>query len=83
MVGSETWEQAQAYCQQLPRQLTDAHILSIPDRYPACQFGLGSAWKYTSKSVSAPVFLRFAAYCPPEALLVRRFKAMGAGISNL
>ncbi|KAI9135738.1 o-succinylbenzoate synthase [Acaryochloris sp. CCMEE 5410] len=63
--GSETWEQAQAYCQQLPRQLTDAHILSIPDRYPACQFGLGSAWEVLhQKSVSAPVFPEICGLLP-------------------
>ncbi|UJB68026.1 o-succinylbenzoate synthase [Acaryochloris sp. 'Moss Beach'] len=54
--GSETWEQAQDYCQQLPPQLTDTQILSIPDHYPACQFGLGSAWEaLTQNSVSASV----------------------------
>ena len=54
--GSETWEQAQDYCQQLPRQLiwTLTSCLSQID-YPACQFGLGSAWEaLTQKSVSAP-----------------------------
>lgn len=54
--GSETWDQAQDYCQQLPRQLSDAHIWSIPEHYPACQFGLGSAWEALTHSlVSAPV----------------------------
>lgn len=43
--GSETWEQAQTYCQQLPLQLTESQILSIPDCYPACQFGFGTAWE--------------------------------------
>jgi len=42
--GSETWEQAQDYCQCLSPQLTEKDLLSVPDDYPACQFGFGSAW---------------------------------------
>lgn len=42
--GSESWEQAQDYCRHLPPQLTETDILSIPEDYPACQFGWGSAW---------------------------------------
>lgn len=42
--GSETWTQAQDYCHRLPSQLTETQILAIPDRYPACQFGFGTAW---------------------------------------
>lgn len=42
--GSETWEQAQDYCQRLSPQLTDKDILSVPNDYPACQFAFGSAW---------------------------------------
>ena len=42
--GSESWEQAQDYCHRLPPQLTETDILSVPDDYPACQFGFGSAW---------------------------------------
>lgn len=51
--GSETWEQAHTYCQHLPLQLTAAQIWSIPDHYPACQFGFGTAWEALTKGLSA------------------------------
>ena len=41
--GSETLAQALEFCQQLPDQLTESEIFAIPDRLPACQFGLESA----------------------------------------
>lgn len=41
--GSETIEQAKAFCAQLPQELTQEIIFSIPDTLPACQFGFESA----------------------------------------
>lgn len=41
--GSETLEQALAFCHQLPTKITDETIFSIPDELPACQFGFESA----------------------------------------
>ncbi|MGJ5628222.1 o-succinylbenzoate synthase [Nostoc sp. CALU 1950] len=41
--GSETLEQALDFCRQLPREITDEIIFSIPDELPACQFGFESA----------------------------------------
>lgn len=43
--GSETIEQALDFCRQLPDEITDETILSIPDNLPACQFGFESAWE--------------------------------------
>ncbi len=43
--GSETLEQALAFCQQLPNPLSVDSILAIPDHLPCCQFGWGSAWE--------------------------------------
>ncbi|HEY9609468.1 MAG TPA: o-succinylbenzoate synthase, partial [Allocoleopsis sp.] len=55
--GSETIEQALAFCQQLPPKITTIDILGIPDELPACQFGFESAcvwreeeWGETSQS---------------------------------
>nr|WP_290223402.1 o-succinylbenzoate synthase [Trichocoleus desertorum] len=42
--GSETFEQALAFCQQLPSEITATHISAIPAALPACQFGFESAW---------------------------------------
>ncbi len=41
--GSETIEQALSFCQQLPTEITEETIFSIPDELPACQFGFESA----------------------------------------
>ncbi|MEN9223129.1 MAG: o-succinylbenzoate synthase, partial [Thermostichus sp. BF3_bins_97] len=41
--GSETLEQALQFCQQLPRQISQIHLLGIPEELPACQFGFESA----------------------------------------
>lgn len=41
--GSETWEQAWDWCQQLPPKLSPETISKIPAHLPACQFGFESA----------------------------------------
>lgn len=41
--GSETIEQALNFCHQLPNEITEKTIFSIPDELPACQFGFESA----------------------------------------
>jgi O-succinylbenzoate synthase len=41
--GSETQAQALDFCHQLPREITEETIFSIPDELPACQFGFESA----------------------------------------
>ncbi|MBD2528529.1 o-succinylbenzoate synthase [Nostoc flagelliforme FACHB-838] len=41
--GSETVEQGLDFCRQLPGEITDEIIFSIPDELPACQFGFESA----------------------------------------
>ncbi|WP_375512077.1 o-succinylbenzoate synthase [uncultured Nostoc sp.] len=46
--GSETLEQALNFCRQLPGEITDEIIFSIPDELPACQFGFESAWEMGS-----------------------------------
>ena len=44
--GSETLEQALDFCRQLPAEITDEIIFSIPDELPACQFGFESAQEW-------------------------------------
>ncbi|MBD2022141.1 o-succinylbenzoate synthase, partial [Leptolyngbya sp. FACHB-36] len=48
--GSETVEQALAFCCQLPTDLSESEILLVPDSLPACQFGLESAWEEIQNS---------------------------------
>ncbi|HEY9827747.1 MAG TPA: o-succinylbenzoate synthase [Stenomitos sp.] len=43
--GTETVAEALAYCQQMPTQLSEADIQTIPNHLPASQFGFGSAWE--------------------------------------
>ncbi|MDZ8110083.1 MAG: o-succinylbenzoate synthase [Nostoc sp. DedQUE12a] len=47
--GSETIEQALDFCRQLPAEITDERIFSIPDELPACQFGFESAQEMVKK----------------------------------
>ncbi|MBD2741383.1 o-succinylbenzoate synthase [Coleofasciculus sp. FACHB-1120] len=47
--GSETLEQALSFCRQLPEEITDEMIFSIPSALPACQFGFESAWEDTCR----------------------------------
>lgn len=48
--GSETLEQALDFCRQLPGEITDEIIFSIPDELPACQFGFESALEWAMES---------------------------------
>jgi O-succinylbenzoate synthase len=41
--GSETLEQALDFCHQLPKEITEEMIFSVPDQLSACQFGFESA----------------------------------------
>ncbi|BAY76474.1 mandelate racemase/muconate lactonizing protein [Nostoc linckia NIES-25] len=47
--GSETIEQALDFCRQLPAEITDKTIFSIPDDLPACQFGFESAQEWVGR----------------------------------
>ena len=48
--GSETLEQALAFCHQLPAILTDDLIFAVPDMLPSCQFAFESAWEGLQES---------------------------------
>ncbi|HEY9747310.1 MAG TPA: o-succinylbenzoate synthase, partial [Allocoleopsis sp.] len=48
--GSETFDQALAFCQQLPPEINAAQISAIPSSLPACQFGFESAWNALTQS---------------------------------
>ncbi|MEH2152306.1 o-succinylbenzoate synthase [Nostoc sp.] len=62
--GSETLEQALDFCRQLPREITDEMIFSIPDELPACQFGFESAWEWGSGKWGNEFFSMPHAPCP-------------------
>lgn len=50
--GTETWVQAQAFCDRFPRHFSPQHLGAIPDTLPACQFGFSAA----SPPVAAALF---------------------------
>lgn len=52
--GSETLEQALAWCQKLPAELTPEMLMAIPDSLPACQFGVESAWEAINIEMAQP-----------------------------
>jgi len=43
--GSETLSEARQFIEQLGKEISKADIFTIPDRFPACQFALESAWE--------------------------------------
>jgi o-succinylbenzoate synthase len=43
--GTESLEQAIAQLKILPAELTEGELFSVPNFFPATQFGLGSAWE--------------------------------------
>ncbi|MDZ8089798.1 MAG: o-succinylbenzoate synthase [Nostoc sp. DedQUE12b] len=62
--GSETLEQALDFCRQLPAEITDETIFSIPDELPACQFGFESACEWGSEFFSIPNTQSFSGLLP-------------------
>jgi o-succinylbenzoate synthase len=42
--GTESLEEAIAQLERLPAEITEGELFSVPDSFPATQFGLGSAW---------------------------------------
>lgn len=68
--GSETLEDAVEFCQSLQGTISTEAIHSIPDHYPACQFGFSSAWDVLMRSPSEvwdPSPLRFSGLLPSGA----------------
>lgn len=73
--GSETMAQAIAFCRPLTTGLTRETIFSIPDRLPACQFGLESAWEHLyrktqgvgDRAISHPRTLLYSQLLPAGA----------------
>ncbi|MCC3503732.1 MULTISPECIES: o-succinylbenzoate synthase [unclassified Microcoleus] len=49
--GSETFDQALDFCQQLPANISEEIIFSISAELPACQFGFESAWENLGQAI--------------------------------
>lgn len=63
--GSETFQEAMAFCQQLSSCITTEMILTIPDTLPACQFGFESALSGQNKDKNNDInYLTFSGLLP-------------------
>ena len=65
--GSETIEQALDFCRQLPGEITEETIFSIPDELPACQFGFESAGEAATRSPTSGVTSQKNSLSPPAS----------------
>ena len=74
--GSETLEQALDFCRQLPREITDKIIFSIPDELPACQFGFESAWEWESEFFSMPYAQSYSALLPAGEAALNQWETL-------
>ncbi|MEH2330377.1 o-succinylbenzoate synthase [Nostoc sp.] len=74
--GSETLEQALDFCHQLPGEITDKIIFSIPDELPACQFGFESAWEWGSEFFSMPHAQSYSALLPAGEAALNQWKTL-------
>ncbi|MEH2069602.1 MAG: o-succinylbenzoate synthase [Nostoc sp.] len=68
--GSETIEQALDFCRQLPAEITEETIFSIPDELPACQFGFESAWEMCKEDAENEIDEFTASYSPSYSALL-------------
>jgi o-succinylbenzoate synthase len=72
--GSETLEQALEFCQQLPSEITQASLFSVPDRLPACQFGFESILKPQTSNLKIQSS-KLSALLPAGNLVLNAWKA--------
>jgi o-succinylbenzoate synthase len=79
--GSENIEQVLEFFQQLPSQISEEMIFSIPDRLPACKFGFESALEMVNggleiENKSSPDSLEFCALLPAGVTVLDAWKPL-------
>ena len=75
--GSETWEQALDFCSQLPVEIEDQTIFSIPANLPACQFGFESARDaLTDAFHPTPDTLTYSGLLPAGEVALHQWQAL-------
>lgn len=75
--GTESLEQALQLCQQLTSNPTVDDIFSIPPAFPACQFGLGSAYEMlTRPNPPKPQPLPYSGLLPAGAAALSTWPAL-------
>ncbi|MEH1847052.1 MAG: o-succinylbenzoate synthase [Nostoc sp.] len=80
--GSETLEQALDFCRQLPEEITDEIIFSIPDELPACQFGFESAWEWRNGGDEENIITLNSSLLTPNSLFYSALLPAGEAALN-
>ncbi|VXD21130.1 putative o-succinylbenzoate synthase [Planktothrix serta PCC 8927] len=75
--GSETLEDAIAFCQQLPSFISIETIFTIPDNLPACQFGFESAFNQLNPNPSVDLSqLHYSGLLPTGKTVLTAWKTL-------
>jgi len=75
--GSETLKQANYFCHELPKEITDETIFSIPEDLPSCQFGFESAiWGMEGKEWVTPSLLSYSALLPSGEAAIEKCRLL-------
>ncbi|VXD22260.1 o-succinylbenzoate synthase [Planktothrix paucivesiculata] len=75
--GSETLEDALAFCQQLPHLISTEIIFTIPDCLPACQFGFESAFIELSSNNAVDLSqLQYSGLLPTGEMVLTHWKTL-------
>ncbi|WP_414752413.1 o-succinylbenzoate synthase [Anabaena sp. CCY 9910] len=75
--GSETLEQALDFCRQLPEEITQEIIFSIPDDLPACQFGFESALEAMGSGEDVTItHAQFSALLPAGEAAIHQWRRL-------
>jgi O-succinylbenzoate synthase len=74
--GSETLAAALDFCHQLPTEITEETIFSIPDSLPACQFGFESAREGLGGNPYQCTHLPYSALLPAGAAALNQWQPL-------
>ncbi len=75
--GSETLEDAIAFCQQLSSLISIETIFTIPDNLPACQFGFESAFNHLNPNPSVDLSqLQYSGLLPTGETVLTTWKTL-------
>lgn len=73
--GSETFEQALAFCSYYSQGITETEIHQIPDPFPACQFAFESALDSFSLETSSQQTLSLSRLLPAGEMVLERWQS--------
>ncbi|MDR9405594.1 MAG: o-succinylbenzoate synthase, partial [Halothece sp. Uz-M2-17] len=73
--GSETFQQALAFCSQYSQGITETEIAQIPDKFPACQFGFETALAGFSLETSSQQTLSLSVLLPAGETVLKSWQS--------